>query len=70
MPLAPMTPPAVDSTPIEVSEVLSQFAELTVYAIALSSVIFTALGFKYGFRTVWGAVKSALGIGSKAVKTG
>lgn len=62
--------PTVDSTPIEVADVLAQFAELSVYVIALSSVIFTALGFKYGFRTVWTAVKTALGIGSKSVKTG
>lgn len=64
-----MDEPTIDSTPIDVSDVLGAFVELSLYAIALSTVIVGALGFRYGFRTVWTAIKSALGIGSKAVAT-
>lgn len=55
---------------IPVADITAAFTTLSVYILVLSAPILAAIGFRYGFAAAWTAIKSALGIGTKAVKTG
>lgn len=63
-----VVPAGLSATPIDTATVLAAAGQVGAYVIALSAVVFAALVFRYGFMTVWNALKSALHIGSRAAK--
>jgi len=55
---------------IDVVDISAEVATLSTYVLGLSAVVLGALGVRYGFRAAWTAIKSALGITTKANATG
>jgi hypothetical protein len=53
---------------IDVVDITAEYTVLIGYVLTLSAVVLTAIGFRYGFRAAWTAIKSALGIVSKSTK--
>lgn len=62
------TPTIPEYDVIAPSVVGSSVATLVLTVIALSAIVFGVIVFKFGFRAVWNALKSGLGIASSATK--